>query len=322
MRLDRDGNVADLSDDESGEPLTSAPLDALQLEPAPGNVARRIALPDGWLFETDDTRAADFLPERKGHGMLRAAEHLHPRLVLLVVAALAWVWVVWRYGLDLMVGVAIALTPSYVPDLIDGATVRSLDVLMAEPSQLSSAEQAEQQDIFDQMLTVLPDDRRDDYQLLFRDVPGMGPNAFAMPGGTIVLTDAIIRDFGDTPDLIAAVIGHEMGHVEEQHGLRQVYRSLSIFVLVALIAGDIGPILEEIALEGQVLLSLSYSREHELEADQYGLDLSAAAGFDPAALKTFFEAIEQYDGSADWYSTHPLSSERIRRIDDWLAEQG
>lgn len=260
----------------------------LTAEAAPGAAARKIALGGGWLFESDDPLLETVVPRSAFDAQLRLAERLHPRLALFVIVAIAGVWVIWRYGLDVLVTAAIALTPPVVPDLIDAGTMQTLDLTMAEPSELSAAEQARFRAMFAQLLAVLPDPQEEAYSLEYRDMPGMGPKAFAMPGGTIVLTDEMVNRFGDRPDVIAAVLGHEIGHVEDRHGLRQVYRSLSVFVLIALMAGDVGPILEDVLLEGQLLLSLSYSREHERDADLFGLELSAAAGYDPAALKVFF----------------------------------
>jgi len=89
--------------------------------------------------------------------------------------------------------------------------------------------------------------------------------------------------------------------------------------MVALIAGDTGPVLEDILLEGGVLVSLSFSRQHEESADQFGLKLSDAAGYDPAGLLTFFQALPDADQTeSSWNSTHPSSGERIGAIQLYL----
>jgi Zn-dependent protease with chaperone function len=319
LRIDTGTGQAELCEAGTDCILAVSPLQDLRIDSAPGSAARRVSLPDGWLFESDDPAVETLIRRAPGDRWLRAAERLHPRLILFALGALGGVWLIWRYGLDLMVAAAVALTPPVLPNMMDAGTLQTLDATLAEPTSLTTEEQARYAAMFDRLLPALPEPGGDDYTLVFRDLPGMGPNAFSMPGGTIVLTDQMVRDFGKHPDMIAAVLGHEIGHVAEQHGLRQVYRSLSVYALVSLMAGDVGPILEDALLEGQVLLSLSYSRRHELAADAFGLELSAAAGFDPAAMKTFFETIAPMDAGADWYSTHPLSAERLDRIDAWLS---
>ena len=123
----------------------------------------------------------------------------------------------------------------------------------------------------------------------------------------------------DNEDVIAGVLAHEIGHVVEDHGLRQLYRSVGFYVLVALIAGDTGPILEDVLLEGGVLLSLSYSREHERAADAFGLRLADRAGYDPAGLLKFFASLpDARDTQSGWMSTHPASGERVEAIEEYI----
>ena len=123
---------------------------------------------------------------------------------------------------------------------------------------------------------------------------------------------------------LAGVLGHEIGHKVEAHGLRQLYRSLSVYFLVAVIAGDTGPILEDFLFEGQLLLQLSYSRQHERSADEFGLTLMRNTGYDPQGLKRFFAAIEALapdsEVDSEWLSTHPLNKDRIDRIDMYIEE--
>lgn len=87
----------------------------------------------------------------------------------------------------------------------------------------------------------------------------MGPNAFARPGGTIAIIDELLERFDD-PNVVAAILGHEMAHVSQKHSLAQLYRAGSTYLLITLIAGDPGPLLDTILVEGNALLSLAYSR--------------------------------------------------------------
>ena len=180
--------------------------------------------------------------------------------------------------------------------------------------------------VFERLGAVAPAPRFGDYTLVFRSMPKVGPNAFALPGGTVVVTDQLVRSFPET-DVIAGVLGHEIAHVAEAHGLRQVYRSLGTYLLVALIVGDVGPILEDMLLEGGLLLSLSHSREHEREADRIGVMLAARAGYDPAAVARFFErmAAGKPASGPSWLSTHPATGERvleIRRLAEEIGRKG
>ena len=143
------------------------------------------------------------------------------------------------------------------------------------------------------------------------------------PAGTIVVTDDLVRGLSETARDAGVLVGTR-SRCRRSPRLRQVYRSLGTYLLVTLIAGDVGPVLDDLLLEGGLLLSLSYSREHELEADRIGLTLAARAGYDPAALARFFERMSEGDkgGGPSWLSTHPPTGDRVREIRRLAEEIG
>lgn len=279
---------------------------------------------DGWRFETDAHDALDALIGPERNARLMQLERFHPRLLLVVLACFAGVFLIWRYGIGVLVSIGILLTPPQFVSAIDRGNLAAIDRLFAEPSQIAPARQDEVRAIFADLEQVAPDAPYGRYQLHFRDMPRFGANAFALPGGTIVMTDDFIKRFGDD-DMIAAVLGHEMAHVTEKHSLQQLYRSLSVYLLITLIAGDVGPVAEDILLEGGALMSLAYSRAHESEADAIGIRTAAAAGYDPAALAVFFRRLDGMTGGGggpQWYSTHPASRDREAEIKRQIEELG
>ncbi|WP_299971312.1 M48 family metallopeptidase [uncultured Roseobacter sp.] len=299
--------------------IGAALLSEVKIDTPLGRAPRKLTLPDGSVFETDDHGGFDQLLGRQRGAALHDLEAFRPRLVTFVVFCIAAVWMLWRYGLDVIVAVAVVLTPPVLIEQIDKGSLQSLDFAMAEPSKLSSEEKEKAKRIYDNLLATLPaaEKKQHSFDLLFRDIPDMGPNAFALPGGTVVLTDAFVEMFPEQ-DVVAGVLGHEIGHVVEEHGLKRFYRSLGLYMLIAFLAGDPGPILEDIVLEGNLLLSLSYSRSQEMSADEFGLRLAAEAGFDPAGLAQFFSKVQELYGGrepAQWMSLHPSSSERVEAIE-------
>ena len=240
-------------------------------------------------------------------------------VALTVMAAFA----AWRWGLGALVAVAIFLTPSGMPRAIDDGHLAFSDRTWASPSRLEKTDKDRVTLVFERLKAAAPPPRFSDYRLVFRDIPAAGPNAFAMPGGTVIITDELARSFPDQ-DVIAGVLGHELAHVSETHGLKQVYRSLGIYLAVAVIFGDVGPVLNDLLLEGGLLFSLAYSREHESEADRIGLTLAARAGYDPAALAQFFRHLNDGSGFSGpgWLSTHPSHQDRIAEIERLAGEIG
>lgn len=320
-REGRDGLLIDIQGEERAV-IASAYLSEVKIDPPLGRAPRKLTWPDGTVFETDDHDGIVALTGDTKGTALHHYEGFRPRLIAVVALCIAAAWLLWRYGLDIMASVAIAFTPPVIIEQIDVGSMQSIDYLMAEPSRLSDAQKAEVEDVYRQLVAALPakQQSKHSFELLFRDMPGMGPNAFALPGGTMVVTDAFVEQFPQ-PDILAGVLGHEIGHVVEEHGLKRLYRSLSMYLLVAYLAGDTGPILEDVILEGNLLLSLSFSRAQETSADEFGLNLSDKARFDPNGLKQFFEVLDKEYGEAEpaqWMSTHPSSQERVKAIDAFI----
>lgn len=302
--------------------LARAALSEVTIDPPVGRAARKITFADGTVFETHDHDGFATLDDNVAGAVLHGLERFSPRLLAFVLACIAGVYLLWRYGLDILVAGAIAVTPPALVAEMDRGALATLDRFMTDPTGLPKAEQDRVNAIYTDIIAALPDDQRGahNFNLLFRDMPNVGPNAFALPGGTMVMTDAMVEEFGQT-DVLAGVLGHEVGHVVGEHSLKRLYRSLGTYVLIALMAGDTGPILDEALLEGNLLLSLSFGRGQEHEADVFGLNLAHAAGYDAGGLRSFFVGLNQDPDMAtpsEWLSTHPSNENRIDAIDAFL----
>lgn len=316
VTLSHAADTLELVDIATGEVILICALSAVSVDKAAGSGPRQIYLPDNWLIQIGDPADVALFGEAGSNWVLRFFEDMQPRMIAVVAGAILATWLVWKHGLTLIVAVAVYMTPETIRDAMDRGTLQSIDFLMAEPSALTTSDQEEVRAIFDAILAQVPKRELDsrDFTLLFRDVPDMGPNAFALPGGTIVVTDQLATDFGHDSDVIAGILGHELAHTLQDHGLKQLYRSLSVYVLLAMIAGDLGPVLEDIALEGQLLVRLSFSRTHEAEADKIGVRLASEAGFDGKGLARFFQALEAEQLDLPWLSSHPSFESRIEAI--------
>lgn len=144
------------------------------------------------------------------------------------------------------------------------------------------------------------------------------PNAFAIPGGHIVLTTGLLRALR-SPDELAAVFAHEQGHVSRRHVLRSVLRQASLQILIALAAGDHSAASSGLRAAGE-LGSLSYSRAYEREADDEAMAMLASHGASPEALGDALESIRRAagmgEGSLGFLSTHPAPRDRLARIQE------
>ncbi|NNC64839.1 MAG: M48 family metallopeptidase [Gammaproteobacteria bacterium] len=139
-------------------------------------------------------------------------------------------------------------------------------------------------------------------------------NAFAMPGGKIGVFTGIFKA-AETPDGLAAVIGHEIAHVTEDHVMSQARRQVGTDLL-ARAGGAMTGLYGYSSEFTRVLLNLPFSRRDESEADIVGLKYMADAGFDPRATMYLWKNMgDMRDGGeqAEFLSTHPSD---VRRLDD------
>ncbi|GAA5186243.1 M48 family metallopeptidase [Ferrimonas gelatinilytica] len=148
-------------------------------------------------------------------------------------------------------------------------------------------------------------------------------NAFALPGGHIGVYTGLL-DVAQTPDQLAAVMGHEIGHVLADHGNEQVSRGqlTNAGLQIAQVAlGASGTensdlIMAGLGLGAQVGIMLPFGRQQESESDVIGLSLMAYAGFDPSAAVTLWQNMAKASGGAppEFLSTHPSSQTRISQL--------
>jgi Zn-dependent protease with chaperone function len=138
-------------------------------------------------------------------------------------------------------------------------------------------------------------------------------NAFALPGGVIVIHTGLINAT-KRPEELAGVIAHEIQHVELRHSMRGMVKNLGLRGAWAAATGDLGgTLIGEAALQ---LTSLKFSRDDEGEADGKGFDSLLAANIDPAGMPAFFKIMSEQAGDAPaaFISTHPLSEDREREL--------
>lgn len=145
-------------------------------------------------------------------------------------------------------------------------------------------------------------------------------NAFALPGGRVVMTRKLI-DAARTPDEVAGVLAHEIGHVYHRHSEAQLIRAMGIELLLRIASGG-GDTVSSLA---GLLAILQYSRDAEREADSFAQTALVHAAIDPMGLKRFFEELKKLEGSGssggglfdamgDMMATHPMTDERIDAI--------
>lgn len=322
-RLVEDGGRLVVCDDARAE-LAGGSLSSVEISARVGRIPRRITFPDGSLFETRENDAIDRFLAHKGRGregIVHRLERFHPRLIAFVAATILLGVLVYRVALPALVEVAVAVTPPILPQIMSASTLQTMDQTVLGPSKLEEALRGRILDGF-RRIAALSEGGEAAYTLNFREGGPVGPNAFALPDGTLILTDELVDLADGDTEMIVGVLAHEIGHVEHKHSLRQIYRAAGVAALIMLIAGDIGSGAEDVLVQGGGLLALSYSRAAEAEADRHSVELMIRAGLDPTAIARFFELLEAklHDRSkTSIFSTHPGTPERRKAIMDLIA---
>jgi predicted Zn-dependent protease len=149
-------------------------------------------------------------------------------------------------------------------------------------------------------------------------------NAFALPGGEIVVYTGLMRA-ADTPEQLAGVLSHEMAHVDRRHGMRRIAQSIGVIGAVQLLFGDVSGI-SAVAIEVLRASTVNaYSRDQEREADSDGVANLARAGIDPSALSDFFALLKKREssltGTLSWLGTHPELTQRIETVNKLAKAQ-
>ncbi len=142
-------------------------------------------------------------------------------------------------------------------------------------------------------------------------------NAFAMPGGIIVVHTGLLHQAGD-PGELAGVLAHEVQHVEQRHSLRQMISSLGWGALVGVTIGDISAVAAMLAHQAGTLY---FSRDMEEEADRLGLLALQSAKIHPDGMLRFFQKLDDKDQAKvpGWISSHPQTAARAQQIRSLIA---
>jgi Zn-dependent protease with chaperone function len=340
--------------DRSVDEIAVDYFDGINARPVPARLRRagqRLWIEGDGLQRELDPAAVDW-PERRTHGARVA--HLSDGASLQAVDAAAWdafvraaglgeSWVVraqqnWRttlaavvlligvlvagylWGLPLASRAALAFIPERIDRAVGEAAWAGIEGRWLLPSRLPATDQQRLRDAFARAVERAdPAASRPAYILHFHR-SRLGPNAFALPGGTIVVTDELVELLRGRDDAIVGVLAHELGHVRHRHGMRMLVQVTLLGTITAAAFGDFSSVLAGApALFGQ----LAYSRDAEREADAESVRMLRAAGISPAVMAEFFERMDGWRHSdegrrqgADFdpgiaFSSHPADAERI-----------
>lgn len=300
----------------AGQTCERFPANLLKVSPRIGKTDRFIALPNGGQFQCADHPFLDSLPQISPSEGPVAWLEARWGVALTGVVIIALLLIAgYFFGLPVMAERIAARVPIETEQTLGRQAVTWLDDRgMFKPTNLDLNKQLSIRNDFDRLRRELP--LTNYYHLEFRASKGFGANAFAFPGGTIVITDDMVNA-AESQEEVLAVLAHEIGHVELRHTLRSLLQNSAVAVASAAITSDAASLSVAVASLPVLLAQTKYSREFESAADDFAFELLRKNGFSPAAFAAIMQRLAKKHGNEgrtfSYVSTHPVTEDRVKR---------
>lgn len=293
---------------------------------------RSLPLRDGGALYCRDGEAWDRWAAATGH-----QHQLVPRtnpawpwfavLLATVAVALTVGAALYAWALPWAARTLVAAVPLEVDRALGDATLKAVEADALAPSELPEGRQARLRLAFAGIVRKSHGDQAvPAHQVIFRKARDntMGPNAFALPGGTIVVTDQLVALLADNEDAVLGVLAHEFGHIEARHGMRLFVQGSLLGMVRSWVFDDFTRLLGAAPM---LLGRAAYSRDAEREADAAAVQILKASNISPLVMVAFFEKLAAQperpaaDGQVPrWLgltiASHPDDAERIQFFRD------
>jgi predicted Zn-dependent protease len=198
------------------------------------------------------------------------------------------------------------------------------DHLIASKHEIKdSALEAQLAKITEPLVAGIKDSR---YPLKFHIIEDPTLNAFALPGGNVVVHSGLLLA-ADRPEEVAGVLAHEIAHVTKRHGFRGIISSLGLYQILQAFIGDASGMLAVLANNSAFLIDRKFSRDFEREADGTGWEYLMRANIEPEGMIDFFKKMqieekkqleqlhtEGAEKALSFLSTHPGTDERVQSL--------
>ncbi len=302
-------------------------LEALTITPRLARTLRTIVFPDAARLQVPNAACLEaWFPHRNRlEALVDRLERYYQAVALAIVVCLGALVAGYLWGIPWLADRIATHLPARVEAALGDQVLALLDRTDLDVSALEPERQTDLSDRFATLAAGLPDDAH--YRVVFRSAPSIGPNAFALPGGTVVVTDELVELFADDRQL-DAVVAHELGHQVGRHALRQTLRGSFIAIAAAFFAGDVSSASAVVVAVPTVLLQNRYSRQFEDEADRFAYAHLAAHARSPSWLGSALGQLDADlpdDASLAWMSSHPATAARIAAADaagaDFIARR-
>jgi Zn-dependent protease with chaperone function len=278
-----------------------------------GNLPHEIRLPNGALVMVDNHHDLKSFFGNKKQLIYRLEKHTFFWLVALILVPI-FLYVIIEKGVPAVAKAVTPLVPVQVLNKIDKQVMTVLDKTILDASQLDESEQVS--------LNSLLSNKRysstlllDNYTMSYRHSETFGANAFALPGGSIVITDGLYTLLKDDQEALIAVLLHEIGHVEHRHGLQLIAETAATTLLMTYLFGDMEGIVETFTGTALTVIQNKFSQQLEKEADVFAVEHLKQLGISPKVLGNALSKLVSNSNNNEllekYFSSHPSIKERV-----------
>jgi len=294
------------------------PIEDVKISTRLGNTPRLIEFKNGIRCKCDDNDKIDEILQtlKLKNAPIYKLESSWKLAVASVVAIAIFIIFMLTAGAGYTAEFLADRLPQNILDKASHITLEQLDKSYLHKSNLSNEKKAQIIKLFRKLTN---DDKH--YKLHFRSSPAIGPNAFALPSGDIVLLDELVfLDKDKNLYGILGVLAHEKGHYVYKHGLKSIIKGTIATSVISYFTGDISFIVTTLPT---ALITSKYSREFETQADRYAKSELKRLKISSKPLAKLFIDMEKYfnkkygskndkSSALDWFSTHPVTKDRIK----------
>ena len=313
------GESAGVGRSESTEPLRFQQSE-VNAKSKLGNLPREIILPNARLLVCTPSPLLNQWLDGGAGSRISQMETKKPWLIASVLLVPLLLYVIFVQGMPWAAVKFADQIPYSIKTVASQHTLSALDYSMLEPSTLPDWQREQLMMGFNAVVEQVSEPgTENDIRVHFRNSELIGPNAFALPDGTIVFTDDLVSLVDGDQALLDAILLHEIGHVAQNHSMQMVAESLFATLAISYFFGDLSGAIESFMGIGSSVVQNQYSQKHEWQADNFAISQLKLMQRDPAdfadVMRKLSNDSEQQGSENSWFQSHPSTKARIENAE-------
>ncbi len=296
--------------------ITELDKSELKVKDKLGSIPREIVVPDvGLVIVETSPEIDDWLDCKTRRGAVSKLERNPSFVIVSLLLVPVFLYLFFNFAVPNMAVQFAKYVPESAIQVASNHSLYAMDKVLLEKSKVEFEKQEAFRKLWQKTISDLRlSDRA--YKLHFRQSEKLGANAFALPDGTVVVTDELLELIENEHDILQAILLHELGHVEEMHSMRLISETLVTSLAIDYFFGDIGAVIEVFGGLANTVIQNQFSQKLEWEADNFALKQMDKLNLDrnnfAEAMERLAEKAPEHTSLDVWMNSHPLLKDRIK----------